>query len=132
MVRQALQDSNPDIQRAALNALSAWPTPAPLDDLLALARSAGDPNRRILALRGYIKLAQIPSNRTPAETAGLLKTAMALAARPEEKRTVLAAVQKVTCPESLQVARSALNDTAVAAEAQLAATTLERELSYVK
>ena len=132
VVRQALQDSDADIRRAALNALSAWPTPAPLDDLLALARSAGDANRRILALRGYIKLAQIPSNRSSAETAGLLKTAMALATRPEEKRTVLAAVQKVVCPESLEVARSALEDPAVAAEAQLAATTLERELSYVK
>jgi len=132
VVRQALQDSDADIRRAALNALSAWPTPAPLDDLLALARSAGDANRRILALRGYIKLAQIPSNRSPAETAGLLKTAMALATRPEEKRTVLAAVQKVVCPESLEVARSALEDPAVAAEAQLAATTLERELSYIR
>jgi len=132
VVRQALQDSHADIQRAALNALSAWPTPAPLDDLLTLARSAGDTNRRILALRGYIKLAQIPTNRRPAETAGLLNTAMALAARPEEKRTVLAAVQKVVCPESLEVARSALEDPAVAAEAQLAATTLERELSYIR
>jgi hypothetical protein len=85
-VRQALQDPNADIERAALNALSNWPTPAPMDDLLALARSSGDPTRPILALRGYIKLVQIPSNRTAAETAGLLKIAMATATRPEEKR----------------------------------------------
>jgi len=62
-VRQALQDPSADIERAALNALSNWPTPAPMDDLLALARSSGDPTRPILALRGYIKLVQIPSNR---------------------------------------------------------------------
>lgn len=131
-VRQALQDPSADIQRAALNALSAWPTPAPMDDLLALARSAPDPTRRILALRGYIKLAQIPTSRTSAQTAALLKTAMALATRREEKLAVLAAAQKVVCPESLDLARSALNDPPVAAEAKLAATTLERGLSYVK
>lgn len=132
VVRQALQDANPDIRRAALNALTAWPTPAPLDDLLALARSASDPNYRILALRGYIKVIQIPSNRTAAQTAGLLQTAIGLAARADEKRAVLAVAQKVVCPESLAVARSAIEDPAVAAEAQLAATTLQRELNYVK
>jgi HEAT repeat protein len=132
VVRQALQDPNADIQRSALNALSGWPTPAPMDDLLALARSAGDPARPILALRGYIKLVQIPSNRTAAETAGLLKTAMAIATSPEEKRAILAVAQKVVCPESLDLARSAVNDPQVAAEAQLAVTTLQRLLIYVK
>lgn len=132
VVREALQDPNADIQRAALNALSGWPTPAPMDDLIALARSGGAPAQQILALRGYIKLVQIPSNRTPAETAALLKTAMAMATRPEEKRSVLAVAQKVVCPESLDLARSALNDPQVAAEAKLAATTLQRGLNYVK
>jgi HEAT repeat protein len=132
VVLQALQDPSPDIQRAALNALSNWPTPAPMEDLLALARSAPEPTRQILALRGYIKLVQIPSNRNPAETAGLLKTAMAIATKPEEKRAVLAVAQKVVCPESLELARSAVNDPQVAAEAQLAVTTLQRLLTYVK
>ena len=85
-----------------------------------------------MALRGYIQVVQIPSNRVPAETAGLLEVAMGLATRPEEKRAVLGAVQKVVCPESLRLARSALNDPEVAAEARVAATTLERELAYVK
>ena len=42
VVRQALQDPAADVQRGALNALANWPTPDPLDDLLALARSTGD------------------------------------------------------------------------------------------
>jgi len=132
LVRQALQDANPDIQRAALNALSGWPSPEPMDDLLTLARTASDPVRQILALRGYFRLVQLPSSRTPAETARLLQTAMAAATRPEEKRAVLAVAQRLVCPESLELARSALKDTQVAAEAQLAATTLERALSFVK
>jgi HEAT repeat protein len=132
VIRQALQDPNADIQRAALNALSGWPTPTPMDDLLALARSSGQPTQRILALRGYIKLVQIPSNRTPAQTAGLLKTAMAVATMPDEKRAVLAVAQRLVCRESLDLARAALQDPQVAAEAKLAATTLERGLSFVK
>jgi len=132
LIRQALQDPGADVQRAALNALSGWPTPAPMDDLLSLARSASEPTRRILALRGYIKLVQIPSNRTSAQTAALLKTAMAAATMPNEKRAVLAVAQKVVCPESLELARSAIQDPQVAAEAELAATTLERGLSFVK
>jgi hypothetical protein len=83
-------------------------------------------------LRGYIKLVQIPSNRSPAETAGLLQTAMAAATMPDEKRAVLAVAQRLVCPESLALARSALHDPQVAAEAGLAATTLERGLSFVK
>ena len=131
VVRQALEDPDPEIQRAALNALAAWPTTDALDALLELARSASDPARRIVALRGYIKVVQIPSNRTPAETAGLLKTAMGLASRVEEKRAVLAAAQKVVCVESLQLARSAAPDPEVEPEARLAVRTLERLLNYV-
>ena len=131
VVRQSLADPDPEIQRAALNALAAWPTADALNALLELARSATDPARRIIALRGYIKVAQIPSTRAPAETAGLLKTAMGLASRVEEKRAVLAAAQKVVCVESLDLARSAARDPEVEAEARLAATTLDRLLNYV-
>jgi HEAT repeat protein len=131
-IRQALHDSASEVRRAALNALSNWPTPEPLDDLLALARAAGDPARQTLALRGYIRLLGLPSGRTPAETAVLLKVALAAATRPEEKRSLLAIAQRVPCPESLAVARAALDDPQVRAEAQLAVTALERELTFLK
>jgi HEAT repeat protein len=131
VVRQALEESDEDLRRAALNALSNWPTPEPLDDLLALTKSGGE-TRRVLALRGYIKLIQVPSNRTPAETARLLKTALSAATQPAEKRTVLSIAQRMVCPESLDLARAALKDPEVQAEAQLATETLERALSFMK
>ena len=132
VVRQALEDPAADVQRGALNALANWPTPDPLDDLLALARSTGDATRPVLALRGYIKLAQLPSGRTPRATAALLGTAISVATRAEEKKSALAALQRVVCPESLDVARHSLSDPAVAAEARLAVETLERALAFVK
>jgi hypothetical protein len=119
------------LQRAALNALSGWPTPEPMDDLIALARS-GAPAQRILSLRGYIQLVQLPSNRTPAQTARLLATAFGAATRPDEKRAVLAVAQRLMCVESLELARIAAKDPTVSAEGQLAVTTLERGLSFLK
>jgi hypothetical protein len=132
VVRQGLQDPAAEVQRGALNALANWPTPDPLDDLLALARSNGDATRPVLALRGYIKLAQLPSGRAPRATAALLNTAIAVATHAEEKKSALAVLQRVVCPESLEVARQSLGDPAVAAEARLAVETLERALAFVK
>jgi hypothetical protein len=52
--------------------------------------------------------------------------------RPEEKRSVLAIAQKAPCPESLAVARAAVDDPQVRAEAELAVTAIERAISFVK
>ena len=131
LIRSAVADGDPELQRRAVNALAGWPTPEPMSDLLVLARTAPNPAHRILALRGYIQLAQLPSSRTPSETAALLKTAIAAATRPEEKKLILSAVQRVACLESLEIARQEVGDPQVAAEAKTAATTLEHELAYV-
>ena len=132
LIRNTLRDPEPSLQRGALNALAAWPTPEPMDDLLALARTAADPARRILALRGYIQLVQLPSNRAPSETARLLRIAMAAAARPEEKKTILSVAQRVVCQESLQLVQAAGADPQIAAEAKQAETALERELAFIR
>jgi HEAT repeat protein len=131
LIRSAVADSDPELQRRAVNALAGWPTPEPMPDLLALARTAPNPAHRILALRGYIQLVQLPSSRTPSETAALLKTAIAAATRPEEKKLILSAVQRLACPASLEIARQETGDPQAAAEAKVAVTTLERELAYV-
>jgi hypothetical protein len=62
----------------------------------------------------------------------MLKAAMAAATHPDEKRAVLAVAQRLVCPESLELARLAIEDPMVTAEARLAVTTLERALSFVK
>ncbi len=131
VARRALEESDEELQRAALNAMSNWPTPDPLDDLLVLTKS-GPEARRVQALRGYNKLIQLPSNRAPAETARLLKTAFAAATHAAEKRAVLSIAQRLVCPESLELATAASKDSEVQAEAQLAKDTLERALSFVK
>jgi hypothetical protein len=131
-IREALNSTEPDLQRAAINALAAWPSPQPADDLLRVAQTTSNTSQHVLALRGYVKLVQIPTNRPAAETAQMLAAALAVAKRPDEKKAVIAAAQRVIAPESLELVKVAAADPAVAAEAKAAVTALERGLSYRK
>lgn len=106
-----------------------WPTPAPIPDLLEIAKGDANPAFQILALRGYVRLVGLPVNRPPAETAGLLAQAMSMARQPDEKKAVLALLPQAICPESLKIAQEAMNDGAVASEAKMAADRLRRALT---
>ena len=85
---------------------------------------AGD-EERLLIEAAYTGIA-------PAETARLLKMAFSAATMAAEKRTVLSIAQRLVCAESLELARAALKDSEVQAEAQLATDALERALSFLK
>jgi hypothetical protein len=129
LFREVLAKGDNDLRRAAINALSQWTSAAPAPDLLQAARNRSNPAHQVLALRGYIKLVALPSERPPAETAKLLGNALELATQPEEKRAVLAALQRTPSTEALRLAESVLNDAAVAAEAKTAVNALKRALS---
>jgi HEAT repeat protein/type 1 glutamine amidotransferase len=120
-VRSELNNSNVDVRKAAIRALADWPDPAPLADLLNVAKSSDDTTEQILALRGYIKLLGVPANRSAAETVGYLTQAMDAARRTEEKKAVLAALPKYPCPEALALAEKAGRDASLRREAELAA-----------
>ena len=88
-VRSELGGRNADVTKAAIRALADWPTPAPLGDLMEVAKtSQDDATQQILAMRGYIKLLGVPANRSAAETVGYLAEAMECGAtnRREEGR----------------------------------------------
>jgi HEAT repeat protein len=51
-LRKAVQSGDTGVRDAAIRALAAWPTPAPLEDLVNLARDAQESVHRVLALRG--------------------------------------------------------------------------------
>ena len=128
VLRRSLTDSDPEIARAAILALSEWMTPDPMQDLLTAARSAANPAHRVLALRGFIKLIPAPSNRSMSDTAGLLAEAMRLAAQPEEKRAVLALLPDYPTQETLRIAQALVEDGAVAREARYAVSRIRLAL----
>lgn len=129
VLRQALANADSSIQRAAVKGLTDWPTADPLDDLKTVAQSGTDPAAKVLALRGAVKLAQLPSERNPATTAKILGELFGMATRPDEKRIVIAALQRVPTAESLEIVRAAKSDPSVAAEAANATQILERALA---
>lgn len=77
-----------DDNSTALEALGNWPTPAPLADLRELAKSPR-PATAALALKGYVRLLGLPSDRLAEETVALYAEALAMAATPETRAAVL-------------------------------------------
>ncbi|MFP4055746.1 MAG: HEAT repeat domain-containing protein [Candidatus Brocadiia bacterium] len=118
-VRDALDDANARVQEAALRSLAQWPDPAPMADLLGLAKTAEKPNHRILALRGYIRLAGL-ARKSPPQKLAMYRQAMEAATRDDEKKLALGGVGDLGHPAALDVALSCLGDEALRREAAAA------------
>ena len=108
------------VQDAAVRALAEWPDETAAAHLLALARTGEKEPHRVLALRGYVRLAGLASKRPAERTLAMLKDALAAARRPEEKRLVLAGLPSVRTLESLKLAAGSLGEAPLQAEAAVA------------
>ncbi len=127
ILRGALNEENADLKRAAILALGEWPDPAPIPDLMEIARTATNPVHQVLALRGALQLIRLPAaGRPPRETVKLLAGAMSLAKQADEKRTVLGLLPRFPGREALELATAYVNDGEVSAEAKAAVARLEQ------
>ncbi len=127
-LREALQDSKPEIRAAAIRAFSDWPNDAPKEDLLKIARTSRNQTEKVLALRGFMRLLELQSSRSSAETIQLYQTAMQLAPNVEEKRMALSGLSNQKEIAALELAAqylgaAQLNAEAVAAVIKIAETT---------
>jgi len=109
-----------DLQAAAIRALSIWPTPAPLPDLLKSAQQSKSPLHRILALRGLVRLLGLPSDRPAEQTIAMYRQAMSLAPNAMEKRRVLSGLSATKSIEALEMAADYLDDKDLVMEAEVA------------
>jgi len=128
-VRSAVKSGSSYVKRAAIRAMADWKDASPLSELLAIAKAEPDSANHILALRGYIKLVGVRSNRSRADSVKLLADAMAAARRAEEKKAVLAALPSYPCKEALDLAESAGDDSEIAVEAGLAVERIKGRMS---
>jgi HEAT repeat protein len=131
LLRALLGSPDSAIARAAILALTEWASPAPMADLLPLAREHQNPALQILALRGYLRLVALPSPRPPTESARLLGEAMSLARQAAEKRTILSMLANFACKEALEVAQAATKDRDVAEEAAAVVDRLNGLLKFL-
>jgi hypothetical protein len=127
-LRKALSSTDPEIVRASILALSEWQSPAPMPDLLELAKNGSTPVQQVLALRGYIKLISAPSGRTIPQTVDLIVLAMSLAKQQEEKRSLLALLPFYPTKPALALAQSLADDSSVSREARYAISRVQLAL----
>ena len=128
-VRAAVDDDDEEVADAAVRALAKWEDARVLDDLLTLARSADSQIHRVLALRGYVRLLRLPSERPPEDTLTLLTEALSLAEADAERKLVFGALGDVIHIDALNMVRAHLTDEAVRDEAAVAAASIAKGLA---
>ena len=117
VLTSALKDKNVDVQTAAIRALADWPTSEPVAELQKIAESSGNKVHRILALRGFVRLLGLASDRPASETIELYKKAMSLAPDAGEKKKVLSGLTTTKTLAAMQMAAGYLDDKALSVEA---------------
>lgn len=128
VLRAGVKDPDAEAQKAAVRAMGLWPDTGAAEDLLALAKEGPTETLKILALRGYIRLAGLAKDR-PAESLRMFRTAMEAAKRPEEKKLALGGLGGVADLESLKMIEPLLDDPALREEAAAAAVAVGAEIA---
>ena len=116
-LREALEQDNAELRVAAVRTLGDWPNAEPAADLLKVASSADDEKQRALALRGFVRLIGLDSDRSVNETVELYRQAMGLASDVSEKKMVLSGLANVESFAALYMASDYLKDSTLQEEA---------------
>jgi HEAT repeat protein len=133
-IKAQLASGSDDVKKASVRALAAWPTDAPAAALLAVAKSDSDASRKVLAMRGYIRVVTIPGKTAPTAAVCKAKTdlliqGLKVAAGAGEKKQILAALASFPCAAGLETAQGCATDAALAGEAKLAISKIKWALA---
>ncbi|MHC4624910.1 MAG: HEAT repeat domain-containing protein, partial [Planctomycetota bacterium] len=119
-LRKALADEDVEVRISAIRALSDWPTPEPVKDLGSVARKSADQKERVLALRGFVRLIGLDSERPTERRVAMYKESMNLASSVAERRAVLSGLGNLKSLEALQMTADYLDDSTLRREAEAA------------
>jgi HEAT repeat protein len=109
--KKALGSSNKELHTSGVRSLAAWCNQSAAVDLLALAKSADKENERILALRGYIRIAGMDNvNLNEDQRAEMCKTADGMATRADEKKMIIGSLQRGHTAIALTLMNKYLDD----------------------
>ncbi len=120
LIRRAMQSERPALREAGVRALCNWPTDAVADDLKDLAGSAPEPSHRIWSLRALIRVITLPEGRPRHEKLAVLKEAMELATRDDERKLALVRSPALRGLDTFRWVRPYLDDASLRQEACLA------------
>ncbi len=130
-IRTGLTSPDPTLKEAAIRALAAWNSPAPLPDLYAVAKEGPTGALGRVALGGYLRLLAMPSDRAAAETAAMYERGLALATRAEEKKTAIAGLADVPDKRAIDIVKRYEKDKALAKDVASALKKLQGRLRQV-
>ena len=128
-VRKAMQSSNSEVRDAGYRALANWPDATVADELLEIAKTNEVESYRIWALRAYARVVALPSERAPQKTYEMLRDAMKLAKRTEDKELFVTRLSAVRVPDALTFLLPLVDDAELKAAAVPAVFTLAKGLS---
>ncbi len=117
MLRTAVKDKDEKARDAAVRAMAAADDPAVLPDLLGVIKSSSNKTHRVLALRGYTRIAALGGRRAEGETLKHLKAVLPAAQEPDEKKIVLGALGNTQNAAALKVIEPLLAESPIKAEA---------------
>jgi HEAT repeat protein len=109
-LRSAMDSDDADVRDAGYRAIANWPDATVADQLLQIATSGSAEHHRVWALRAYIRVVALPDQRPAPQTFEMLRQAMQLATRPEDRELVIARLGAVRTPEALTLLLSFLDD----------------------
>jgi len=99
------------------------------DELLEIAKASGVVSYRIWALRAYARVIALPSERAPQNTFEMLRDAMKLATRREDKELFVSRMASVRVPDALTLLLSFIDEGELTSAAIPAVFTLAKGLS---
>jgi HEAT repeat protein len=112
-----VDSANKDAAEAAVRALCNWPNAEVADRLSALAANAAEKRHRRWALRAFVRVISLPSDRAPDQTLTLLQTAMKQAEEPDDRTLVIERGASVRTIECLRWLAGYLDDSQLAQSA---------------
>ena len=119
-VRGQLGAREADVATAAVRALSDWPDAAPAADLLRIIKTATNKVHKVLAFRGYMRMANLVAERSSSEGMAMYRQALGQATTVDEKKSVLGGLSSARTIEALELVKPLLAEDAVRAEAESA------------
>lgn len=114
---EAMKSDHEDLREAGFRAICNWPDASVAAKLMDLAQSGPSARHQLSALRALIRVAVLADGRSDAERLALLKKAVALASRDEERNLAIDRAKAIRSIESLRFVAPYLDQPAHAQQA---------------
>ncbi len=119
-LKNALADSEPEVQEVAVRALADWPDDASWKDLTDIYRRPQQENLRGIALRGLVRILRDRNAHPDAELINHYQELLAGSRSEADLKLLLGTIAEVADPDALPLVLPLLANNAVRAEAALA------------